>query len=536
MSRRTARRLRRLVQVGFLALFLVLGFVTFQDRAAGELAEGLFPFDPLAALTSMLATRSWIGGMMWAIGTVVLTVVLGRFWCGWICPLGTVLEYVRFKGARRKELRISPRWRAVKYVILTVLVIMAALGSLTLLVLDPITVFNRTVATAVVPAVDAAVRGVQNAVADVGWLAGAVEWVDNTLRGSVLPTVAPFFAQGIAMAVFFLSIVALNLLADRFWCRYLCPLGALLGAFAKLAVLRPIVGDACADCSSCVSSCRLGAIEVEAVSSETGEELGDAAGTPSTAVVTSECTVCLDCLVTCEKRAAMRFGRAPRPGPWRNYDPARRELLAGTAVGAGAVALLGIGPWHRDTSPHLLRPPGVADENEFLSACIRCGACFNVCPTSGLQPALAQAGASGLWTPVLQPRLGFCDYSCNACGQVCPTGAIPPLRLGSKRRAVVGIAVIDRNTCLPWAQNTTCAVCWELCPVPKRAIKLGKGRTVIGPSGGELWIRNPTVVPERCIGCGICENRCPVQGTSAITVQPVSSAPAPPADPYGLAD
>ena len=250
------------------------------------------------------------------------------------------------------------------------------------------------------------------------------------------------------------------------------------------------------------------------------------------AVISSECTVCLDCLVACEKRSHMRFGRA-RPGPWRDYDPARRELLTGTAVGVGAVALLGIGPWHRDTSPALLRPPGVKDEDEFLSACIRCGACFDVCPTSGLQPSLTQAGASGLWTPVLQPGLGFCDYTCNACGQVCPTGAIPPLRLGSKRRQVIGVAVIDRNTCLPWAQNTTCAVCWKLCPVPKRAIKLGKGRSVIGPSGGELWIRKPVVVPERCTGCGICENRCPVRGTSAITVRPASSAP-PAADPYDL--
>jgi MauM/NapG family ferredoxin protein len=231
----------------------------------------------------------------------------------------------------------------------------------------------------------------------------------------------------------------------------------------------------------------------------------------------------------------MRFGRATRSGPWREYDPARRELLTGAALGVGSVALLGIGPWHRDSSPALLRPPGVNDEAEFLSACLRCGACMNVCPTSGLQPALTQAGASGLWTPVLQPRLGFCDYTCTACGQACPTGAIPQLRLATKRREQIGVAVIDRDRCLPWSQNTTCAVCWELCPVPKRAIKLGKGRTVIDPaSGGELWIRNPEVVVERCIGCGICENRCPVEGKAAITVWPASSAPAPAADPYGL--
>ena len=264
MSRRTARRLRRLVQVGFLVLFLGIGFATFQAFRPGVVAQGVFPFDPLAALSAMLATRSWIPGMAWSLGLVVLTLLLGRVFCGWICPLGTVLEYTRFKGAARREKRLSTRWRAVKYVILTAVVIMAALGSLTLLVLDPLTIFNRTVATALIPAVDAVVRGVENAVADVGWLAGAVSWIDNTVRGPVLPTIAPFFAQGIAMAVFFASIVALNLLADRFWCRYLCPLGALLGALAKFAIFRPVVAGGCSDCHRCASSCRLGAIEEQA--------------------------------------------------------------------------------------------------------------------------------------------------------------------------------------------------------------------------------------------------------------------------------
>jgi len=569
VSRRTARRLRRLVQVGFLVLFLALGFVMFQDRGAGELAQGLFPFDPLAALSAMMASRSWIDGMVWAFGTVVLTTVLGRVWCGWICPLGTVLEYVRFKGARRRAQHISPRWRAIKYVLLTAMLTMAALGSLTLLILDPITIFNRTVTTAVVPAVDAVIRGVESAVADVGWLEGTVSWVDNTLRGTVLPTLAPYFAQGIAMAVFFVAIAALNLLADRFWCRYLCPLGALLGLFAKLAVLRPVVGDGCASCRRCSSACRLGAIEVGGACGTTAAsepkatgpgpaatvaERGAAASTgaidddeaageaeaparraPGVTVVSSECTVCLDCLVACRQPKAMRFGRTARPGPWREYDPGRRELLTGAAVGVGSVALLGLGPWHVDTSPRLLRPPGVTDEDDFLSACLRCGACMDVCPTSGLQPALTQAGASGLWTPVLRPSLGYCDYGCNACGRICPSGAIPSLRLSSKRRAAIGVAVIDRDRCLPWAQNTTCAVCWELCPVPHRAIKLGKGQTVIGPSGGELWIRKPQVLAERCIGCGVCENRCPVKGVAAITVQPVSSAPTL-LDVYGVGD
>ena len=69
--------------------------------------------------------------------------------------------------------------------------------------------------------------------------------------------------------------------------------------------------------------------------------------------------------------------------------------------------------------------------------CIRCGACVKVCPTNVLQPA-SSMGLEGAWTPVLVPRLGYCDYSCNACGQVCPTGAIPALTLEEKRTRVLG--------------------------------------------------------------------------------------------------
>jgi formate hydrogenlyase subunit 6/NADH:ubiquinone oxidoreductase subunit I len=144
---------------------------------------------------------------------------------------------------------------------------------------------------------------------------------------------------------------------------------------------------------------------------------------------------------------------------------------------------------------------------------------MKVCPTSGLQPALLEGGLQALWTPVLVPRLGYCDYGCNACGQTCPSGAIPELALAEKRVQVIGVAVIDRDRCLPWAQDTPCIVCQEMCPVPDKAIVLDEGRYVPSPSGGEDWVVRPTVVVDRCIGCGICETKCPVAGTSAIVVE-----------------
>jgi translation initiation factor RLI1 len=129
-----------------------------------------------------------------------------------------------------------------------------------------------------------------------------------------------------------------------------------------------------------------------------------------------------------------------------------------------------------------------------------------------LQPALLEAGLAGFWTPHLVPRLGYCDFGCNACGQVCPSEAIPYLTLTDKRQAVMGLAAVDRNRCLPWAYNTPCIVCEEMCPVPDKAVKLEREQV------GEIELQKPYVVAELCIGCGICEQHCPLAGEAAIRV------------------
>ncbi|OGO05885.1 MAG: hypothetical protein A2Y60_04640 [Chloroflexi bacterium RBG_13_54_9] len=142
---------------------------------------------------------------------------------------------------------------------------------------------------------------------------------------------------------------------------------------------------------------------------------------------------------------------------------------------------------------------------------------MRACPTSAIQPALTEAGLEGLWTPVLVPRLGYCDYSCNACGQVCPVQAIPSLNLEEKRRQVIGLAYIDQNRCIPWADHKDCIVCEEMCPVPDKAIKLERLEVRNG-DGQMVTVQRPQVIRERCIGCGICEYKCPLNGEAAIRV------------------
>ena len=165
----------------------------------------------------------------------------------------------------------------------------------------------------------------------------------------------------------------------------------------------------------------------------------------------------------------------------------------------------------------LLRPPGADKESEFLKKCVRCGECIKVCLRSALYPDMLKSGLYGMFTPVFIPRLGYCEYNCNLCGQVCPTGAIPNLPLVEKKKSVIGLAVIDKDICLPYAKKINCIVCEEHCPVPGKAIKY-KLMEERDYSGKMVALKKPYIKDDLCIGCGICENKCPLEGKSAIEV------------------
>ncbi len=159
----------------------------------------------------------------------------------------------------------------------------------------------------------------------------------------------------------------------------------------------------------------------------------------------------------------------------------------------------------------IIRPPAALEEEDFVNRCIRCGNCMKVCITNGLHPVMLQAGAEGIWTPHLLPEIGYCEYHCTLCGRTCPTGAIPVLTLEQKLKTRLGLAQIDRSICLPWAHEKECIVCQEHCPVSEKAIKLNIY------AGGAA---KPYIDEYLCIGCGICQNKCPVRPVRAVRVGP----------------
>jgi ferredoxin-type protein NapF len=151
----------------------------------------------------------------------------------------------------------------------------------------------------------------------------------------------------------------------------------------------------------------------------------------------------------------------------------------------------------------LVRPPGALQEGEFVAVCTGCGECLKVCPNNALQSTFLEAGLAGLYTPRLVSRIGYCEEFCNFCGRVCPTEAIRPLTIEEKRLIQIGVAHIDKNRCIAYDTEKICLVCNEQCSY----------HAIVGDEK-----KRPIVKEEKCTGCGICENKCPVDGESAIIV------------------
>jgi ferredoxin len=171
----------------------------------------------------------------------------------------------------------------------------------------------------------------------------------------------------------------------------------------------------------------------------------------------------------------------------------------------------------RFADPLLIRPPGALDEAEFLSRCVRCGECMKVCIGNALHAAWLEAGFEGMFSPRVIGRIGYCEYNCTLCGQVCPTNAIRRLSLAQKHATVIGRAYFDKNRCLPYAEGIPCIVCEEHCPTPDKAIKFREAE-VVNKQGKTIRLRQPYVIGELCIGCAICETKCPVEGRAAVMV------------------
>jgi polyferredoxin len=494
--------LRKVVQLTAFIIFIALFISASRKYLDPGVINLPMRLDPLLALSNLISSRYLLAGSALALSIVVLTIVFGRAWCGWICPLGTLLDWFKF-GSRGSHPGLGPGndtgWRKVKYGLIIAILVAALFSNLTLLIFDPLTILFRTLSASLWPALDQAVTAVEMSLINVPVLVEPVAAIDALIRPSLFPVEPAYTPASLLYAVIFGGILCLNLFAPRFWCRYICPLGGLLGLISKFALFRRQVRPDCKGCALCERVCPTGTIDPER----------NFASDPS------ECTLCLDCLEACP-RSTITFTPHLAVAEWREYDPNRRQALTTIGLTIGGLAILAADTHQKIPNSHLIRPPGTT-ETGLLSNCLRCSECVKACPTHGLQPAISESGLVGLWTPILIPRLGYCDYSCNTCGQICPAQAIPLLSLEDKRTQVIGKAYIDQNRCIAWSDHLDCIVCQEMCPLPEKAITLQVGQWKQA-DGEMIEIQLPQVNRQTCIGCGICEYKCPVSGDAAIRV------------------
>jgi MauM/NapG family ferredoxin protein len=444
-----------------------------------------------------------VAGLWWSLLFVALTLVLGRFFCGWVCPLGTALDGCRRLLFRpREDAGIAARWRKGKYYLLIALLASAPFSLNLVGLFDPLSLLYRSLAIVFYPAFG---YGVEKAGLTLYRLGEPFTYVSEpvyqTLKASVLPFKPLVYLLPFLTLVLFALVVAAERVDRRFWCRALCPLGALYGLVARFSLLRRRPTALCPDCGDCAQTCKMAAF---------------ATGKPARHL-TSECQLCLSCLDQCKEGNRVLFLRRSR-APRAPLDLGRRQLITSLAAGVAAVPLLRLGSLAKRPDEYLVRPPGAQDEAAFLSRCIRCGECMKVCLTNGIQPVLWEAGLEGLYTPRLIPRMGYCAHSCTLCGQVCPTGAIPHLPLDKKQALVLGTAFINRSRCIPYTEGADCLVCEEHCPVSPKAITFIE-EEVPNLQGEKVKVKLPVVHQDRCIGCGHCEHVCPVGGAAAIRVK-----------------
>jgi polyferredoxin/ferredoxin len=624
---------RRICQIFFFIVFIWFCVVTTLGdhwwQLRGWPVNWIIELDPLVGLATLLSTRTLYAGLLWGLATVVLTIILGRFFCGWVCPFGAIHQFVGFAANRKKSVAAKiklNRYRSaqsLKYWILIFLLSISALELAAELIGLPVSnlwLFAVLILIVLAAVVFRTVRhnrmNLKKAV--LGILIFAAIWlllstvfkdhqssaaslqiglldpiplVSRSFNLLILPLIdqtalklsaTPRLYDGTwLMAAVFMGAVLLNLMIPRFYCRFLCPAGALFAVLSRFSLWR--IGktrDECAECHICEKNC-------------------EGACSPTTRIRSSECVLCVNCLNDC-RHELMTYQNAPSAtGEIPGTDLSRRQFLTSAVSGAAAIPLLRVsGALSSNWNPAIVRPPGALAEKEFLSRCIKCGQCMRICPTNVIHPAWLEGGLEGLWTPALNFRIGTsgCQHNCIACGHLCPTAAIRPLdldeRLGTNRFAdrgpvKIGTAFIERGRCLPWAMDRPCIVCQENCPVSPKAIttrevfntiytgsKLtvakadafyveletaglepgkyttgdyfalilpaaeGRLRRIVSnwerglkvdskfdppPAAGsevqiQIRLQQPYVNPARCIGCGVCEHECPVPGKRAIRV------------------
>lgn len=338
--------------------------------------------------------------------TLVTTLLLGRVFCGWLCPFGALLMLVDkasrtvfkdrpFNIIALLRTKILHRAQPMRYFWLLFLAVIFVLGSNWVLFLTPFALFSHEI-----------VR--------------------------ILHVEAPWVLIGMIAGTLFFS---------RIWCSVLCPTGILLSLTARPRLFRYQIAGHCLQCGKCTENCSVGTAPA------------------GTGVAKEACLACGDCQRACPTKAVhwLRVSGGSRKNETGSKHSRRQFLKIAFTIAAAAVL------WGKNigAAEKVLRPPGALQEADFTSVCTRCGRCFKACPNNALRPMPVTYGFECFETPYIIPREANCVL-CLTCQEVCPIGAIARVPL---EQIQMGRADLDKLRCIAWNNNKLCLICGEQCPV-----------------------------------------------------------------------
>ena len=411
------------------------------EQLVGDLYRVLPGTQFVPSLLSFIA----VSGSLFGVSFIVIglaTLFVGRAYCSFLCPLGILqdglLRFERWFRLRRRYAYQKPR-SVLRHAILVLAGLSISSGFLTAVIwLDPYSLFGRMAYSLLsIP-----IRHLGQGIAPMAEPHGILVFSDLA-KGEI-----PLFALVIGMLLL-LGFAALTLLAGRFYCTTICPVGTLLGLLSRYSLLKiRIDADTCVNCERCERVCRSGCIDVK-----------------NSTVDHSRCVVCFDCLSVCPKGA---IGYTPRrAGPSVAPAGQRRKLLGGGLALAGLSIAPGIALRYAGASEHgrsPVMPPGAVSIERFKMLCTACHLCVSKCPTDVLQPSLIAYGVDGMLMPHLDFSRGYCEFDCNLCSQVCPNGAIAPITIEQKHTLQLGTVELNEDLCVSYTKNEDCGACVHTCP------------------------------------------------------------------------
>jgi ferredoxin len=467
-----------LILILFILMFL--GGETLSTFLAGILPP--FQFMPALMRTISQPATLFLAGFIFI---VLITLIFGRVYCSFICPLGILQDFfstLARKAGRKPDHSFSRPHNILRYTILAITLTALSIGLMSLVILlDPYSIAGRFFSYFLQPLVVWTYN--------LGILAGKpFDIYLYPKQTAVIPLPDTLIA-----AVFLLLIVYLSVRRGRIYCNTVCPVGSLLGLLSRVSVFKLTLNqEQCSECLSCQSVCKANCID------------------PQTATIDmTRCVGCFNCLAACS-RSTIRYRPARHRAAPMAWSPARRGFIIGSIAVAGSLILAfngrlrhlaGIARAH--TNPPVT-PPGSLNLSRFTRACTSCSLCVAACPTSVLTPSFGDYGPAGLMQPKMNFENSYCEYECNTCGKVCPTGAITKISLEEKKITQIGEAKLLEDICVVYVDHNNCGACGEVCPT--HAIRFVDKENILYPE----------IDTQYCIGCGACQLACPTTPRSIV--------------------